>query len=300
MFHARDTRGVMHSNSFKHLLLVFSLLLCLVIPRLAAGGAQEQPAQQESLRIVSLSPNVTETLYALDAGSLLVGRSDYCNYPQEAAALPSVGTLYNPSLETLLSLEPNLVISSAFVPEQFLSSVQKAGIDVLALETQQDFQGTYTLIREIANRVGRQAEGELMILNMQNDVRTIVQKAELLPKPTVYIVLDFGSFDSSATKDTFLSEMVWLAGGINIADDAQNWTYSKELLMAHDPQVILLSPRWGETGEQTLKEFTTTKPYADLSGSIRLFDADLISRQGPRSAKALAELFVLIHQEQAQ
>ncbi|MDX9824916.1 MAG: ABC transporter substrate-binding protein, partial [Sphaerochaeta sp.] len=217
----------MHSNSFKHLLLVFSLLLCLVIPRLAAGGAKEQPAQQESLRIVSLSPNVTETLYALDAGSLLVGRSDYCNYPQEAAALPSVGTLYNPSLETLLSLEPNLVISSAFVPEQFLSSVQKAGIDVLALETQQDFQGTYTLIREIANRVGRQAEGELMILNMQNDVRTIVQKAELLPKPTVYIVLDFGSFDSSATKDTFLSEMVGLAGGINIADDAQNWTYSK-------------------------------------------------------------------------
>jgi iron complex transport system substrate-binding protein len=115
----------MHSNSFKHLLLVFSLLLCLVIPRLAAGGAQEQPVQQESLRIVSLSPNVTETLYALDAGSLLVGRSDYCNYPQEAAALPSVGTLYNPSLETLLSLEPNLVISSAFVPEQFLSSVSR-------------------------------------------------------------------------------------------------------------------------------------------------------------------------------
>ncbi len=300
MFHARVTRGVMRSNSSKHLLLVFSLFLCLMLPRLAARGNEEQPIQQERVRIVSLSPNVTETLYALGAGSLLVGRSDYCNYPDEATTLPSVGTLYNPSLEMLLSLEPTLVISSAFVPDQFLGAVQKAGIEVLALQTQQDFQGTYTLIREIANRVNKQAEAELMILSMQNDVRTTVQKAELLPKPTVYVVLDFGSFDSSATKDTFLSEMVGLAGGINIADDAQNWTYSKELLMAHDPEVLLLSPRWGETGEQTLKEFTTAKPYADLSGSIRLFDADLISRQGPRSAKALAELFELIHQEMAQ
>ena len=256
--------------------------------------------EQQQLRIVSLSPNVTETIFALDAGDLLVGRSDYCNYPETATTLPSVGTLYNPSLEMLLSLEPNLVISSAFVPEQFLDAVKKAGIDVLALETQQDFQGTYTLIREIARRTGKDAEAELMILSMQNAVRNVVLKTQHSGKPTVYVVLDFGSFDSSATKGTFLSEMVDLAGGINIADDAQNWTYSKELLMSHDPQVILLSPRWGETGEQTLKEFTTTKPYADLSGAIRIFDADLISRQGPRSAQALEELYNLIHQEQMQ
>ncbi|UOM52732.1 ABC transporter substrate-binding protein [Sphaerochaeta associata] len=290
----------MHNHSYKHFLLVFSLFLCLILPRLAARGAEEQPMEQQQLRIVSLSPNVTETIFALDAGELLVGRSDYCNYPETATTLPSVGTLYNPSLEMLLSLEPNLVISSAFVPEQFLDAVKKAGIDVLTLETQQDFQGTYTLIREIARRTGKDAEAELMILSMQNVVRNVVLKTQQSAKPTVYVALDFGSFDSSATKGTFLSEMVSLAGGINIADDAQNWTYSKELLMSHDPQVILLSPRWGETGEQTLKEFTTTKPYADLSGTIRIFDADLISRQGPRSAQALEELYNLIHQEQMQ
>ena len=107
----------MHNHSYKHFLLVFSLFLCLILPRLAARGAEEQPFEQQQLRIVSLSPNVTETIFALDAGDLLVGRSDYCNYPETATTLPSVGTLYNPSLEMLLSLEPNLVISSAFVPE---------------------------------------------------------------------------------------------------------------------------------------------------------------------------------------
>jgi len=261
---------------------------------------EPKAVEQESLRIVSLSPNVTETLYALGAGSFLVGRSDYCNYPQEATDLPSVGTLYNPSLEKLLSLEPNLVISSAFVPEQFLQAIEKAGISIVSLETQQNFQGAYTLIREIANQVSKEAEAELMILEMQNVVQSVIRKAALQPKKTVYIALDFGSFDSSATADTFLSEMVDLAGGVNIADDAQNWTYSKELLMSHDPQVILLSPRWGETGEQTRKEFTTTKPYADLSGTITVFDADLISRQGPRSAQALQVLYTLIHNVEGQ
>ena len=158
MFHARVTRGVMRSNSSKHLLLVFSLFLCLMLPRLAARGNEEQPIQQERVRIVSLSPNVTETLYALGAGSLLVGRSDYCNYPDEATALPSVGTLYNPSLEMLLSLEPTLVISSAFVPDQFLGAVQKAGIEFWPCKPNRIFKDLYAFI-EIANRVNKQAEG---------------------------------------------------------------------------------------------------------------------------------------------
>ena len=257
---------------------------------------EKEAAPQQ--RIVSLSPNVTETIYALGKGALLVGRSDYCTYPEEALVLPSVGTLYSPSLEKLLALEPTLVISSAFVGDQLLAAVEKAGIEVLQLDTQQSFGGTYDLIRAIADEVGASDQGELMILSMQNMVRDIALKAEKGIKPTVYMALDFGSFDSAATGDTFLSEMIRLAGGDNVADDALYWTYSKEMLLFHDPEIILLSPRWGdESGEATLIEFTTTKPYSDLTGSVRIFDDDLISRQGPRSALALKELYALIHRE---
>ncbi len=276
-------------------MLTFSVSL----PKLAALPISEKQMEPETTvqRIVSLSPNVTETLYALGAGNLLVGRSDYCNYPEQALDLPSIGTLYNPSLEKLLSLEPTLVISSAFVSDEMLASITQAGIEVLSLHTDQNMQGTYELIRAIAEAVGKQKDAELLILSMQNEIRSVYIQAQHKPKKTVYVALDFVSFDATATGDTFLGEMIELAGGINIAKDATNWTYSKELLMHHDPQLILLSPRWGESGEQTLAEFTSTKPYADLHGDIRIFDADIISRQGPRTAEALKQLYALIHQE---
>ena len=289
----------MHNTSFRQLLILLMLTFSVSLPKLAALPISEKQLEPETTvqRIVSLSPNVTETLYALGAGNLLVGRSDYCNYPEQALALPSIGTLYNPSLEKLLSLEPTLVISSAFVSDELLASITRAGIEVLSLHTDQNMQGTYQLIRAIAEAVEKQKEAELLILSMQNEIRSVYIEAQHKPKKSVYVALDFVSFDATATGDTFLGEMIELAGGTNIAKDATNWTYSKELLMHHDPEVILLSPRWGESGEQTLAEFTSTKPYADLHGDIRIFDADIISRQGPRTAEALKQLYALIHQE---
>ncbi len=287
-------RTTIHSRLFR------IMALLMLLPTLLFAMAAVERHQEPELRIVSLSPNVTETIYALGKGDLLVGRSDYCNYPEEALALPSVGTLYSPSLEKLLALEPTLAISSAFVSDQLLASVEKAGIEVLQLDTQESFAGTYDLIRSIAKAVDAQDQGELMILSMQNIVRDVAIKAEVGPKPTVYMALDFGSFDSAATADTFLSEMITLAGGDNVAKDGLYWTYSKEMLLFHDPEVILLSPRWGDSGEATLKEFTTTPPYSDLHGEVRLFDADMVSRQGPRSALALQLLYSLIHQGNAK
>ncbi len=294
----------MHNRHFRHQILLLGFLFCMMLSRLSALPILEMRSTkaaapvEETQRIVSLSPNVTETIFALDAGTLLVGRSDYCNYPEQALELPSVGTLYNPSLERLLSLDPTLVISSAFVPEQFLQAIKEAGIEVLTLDTQQTFQGTYNLIRKIADVVHKESEAELLILQMQNEVRTVALKANSMNKVSVYVAIDFGSFDATATGDTFLHDMIELAGGINVAKEARNWTFNKELLVASEPEVILLNPRWGDTAEQTLKEFTTTKPYSDLTASIRVFDADLISRQGPRSAQALQQLFSLIHQAQ--
>lgn len=272
----------------------------MLVPALLFSMAHAEIEQQAHKRIVSLSPNVTETIYALGKGDLLVGRSDYCTYPEAALGLPSVGTLYAPSLEKILSLEPTTVVSSAFVSDQLLAAVEKAGIEVVQLHTQDTFGATYSLIRSIARLVDAQEQAELLILNMQNLVRDVDNKVQGRDKPTVYMALDFGSFDSAATADTFLSEMIEMAGGTNVAKDGLNWTYSKELLLLHDPQIILLSPRWGESGEETVKEFTSTKPYSDLSGTIKVFDADLVSRQGPRSAQALKSLFDLIHTEAAQ
>ncbi|MDI9456198.1 MAG: Hemin-binding periplasmic protein HmuT precursor [Spirochaetes bacterium ADurb.Bin315] len=275
------------------LFIVISMIVLMLAP-LSAQGMMEQPVEQ---RVVSLSPNVTETIYALGGENLLVGRSDYCNYPAEAEALPSVGTLYNPSLEMILALEPTHVISSAFVPDELLFSIEQANINVLSISAQETFEGTYDLIRAVGDVIHRQSQAEQLIGEMKAQVKAIEEKAAPLSKVTVYMALDFGSFDSAATGDTFLHEMIEKAGGLNVAADGLYWTYSKELLVEKDPELILLSPRWGESEDATIREFKTTKPYSDLKATVKGFDADVVLRQGPRSAQALQILFDLIDGE---
>ncbi len=303
MFHAHYSKGAVGmTKRCKVCILVLLVSIGMLTPLIAQPLLEKKTQEPEKLSIVSLSPNVTETLYALGAASHLVGRTDYCTFPQEALALPSIGTLYNPSLEKLVSLQPDLAIASAFVSDELLLALESAGIEVLSLKLQENFSGTYTLIREIAQKVDRVKEGELIILAMQNKVRDTVEQARTMEKKRVYFMIDFGSFDGTATGDTYISEMLNMVGAINVAADATRWTYSKELLVAQDPELIIMTARWGQSNEETLAEFIKTKPYSDLratkEGNLVFVDSDMISRQGPRSALALEELAKAIHGDQ--
>lgn len=288
-------------NRFRSFVLVLLISLAMLTTLFAQPLKENKPQELDSLSVVSLAPNATETMYALGVGNLLVGRTDYCNYPEEALALPSIGTLYNPSLEKLVSLQPDVAITTAFVSDELLEALRNAGIEVMKLNLQETFAGTYTLIREIAQKFDRVKEGELLILTMQNQVRDVVEKARNLEKKRVYFLVDFGSFDSTATGDTYISEMLGMVGAVNIAQDATRWTYSKELLVANDPDIIIMSKRWGQTEEETLQEFMKTKPYNELratkEGNLVFIDSDMISRQGPRSAEALELLAKAVHGE---
>jgi iron complex transport system substrate-binding protein len=254
-------------------------------------------------RIISLAPNVTETVAALGAVDSLVGRTDYCNYPLGVESLPSIGTLYNPSVEKLISLKPDLVIASSFVSDQLIATLQKASVKVVCIDKQETFEGTYALIADIALLLGKEKQGENLIEDMKAKVSQVVAATKDVVKRRVYFMVDFGSFDGTATGDTFISEMLSLCGAINIAQEASNWTYSKELLVSQDPDMIVMAARWGETAEETKTLFSNTKPYSDLratkEGKIVTVEADLISRQGPRSADALRLLAKAIHPEVA-
>ena len=110
----------------KKALVVLLIVLCLV--PLFAQAVTEAKSENDDLRIISLAPNVTEIIYALGAGDQLVGRTDYCNYPEEALAITSIGTLWEPNLETILSLNADIAIASSIVDPSFIESINKAGI----------------------------------------------------------------------------------------------------------------------------------------------------------------------------
>jgi len=250
-------------------------------------------------RIVSMGPNVTETMFALGAGNLLVGRTDYCDYPQEALAVDSVGTLWQPSIEKILALEPDLIIASSLANDDVLQTLRKTGIPLATINKQSSVAGTMEMIKDIGLLCGKEAESLELVAGLSRRIKAVEQKVEGLARPTCYYVIDFGQFDSTATGDTYIDEMISIAGGDNVAKDGRYWTYSKELLAEKNPQIIILTSHWGSDFESTKQLFCSSSVYKDLSAvktdSIYPIDNNAVDRQGPRTAQAIEDFARIFH-----
>ncbi|MBU3810381.1 MAG: ABC transporter substrate-binding protein [Candidatus Niameybacter stercoravium] len=251
-------------------------------------------------RIVSLAPSTTEILGALGVTDKLVGRTKYCDFPEEALAAEEVGGTSNPNIETIVALNPDLVVASTHVSDEVISKLREVNIPVAFLNEQEDFDGTYSAIENIGLLVGRSKEAEAVVNEMKATVESVVERINNLEedevKPRVYYAVWAGDSDSTATGDTFIGQMIELAGGDNIAKDATMWSISKEKIVEGDPDMIIIP-----AGKGLKETLMTTDFYKDLravqEGHIYEIDDNMISRQGPRLAQAFEDLAQIIHPE---
>lgn len=287
----------------KKTLFVILVLACLL--PLCAQAVTEVSQSSDDLRIVSLGPNVTEIIYALGAGDQLVGRTDYCNYPEEALAVTSIGTLWEPNLETVLSLNADIAIASSIVDPSFIESLNKAGIQAYQFYEEESLEGTFKLIQEVADTIGKTAEGEAIVASMKGRIDAVQAKVAAIPsdqrKSTMYII-SYGDWgDYAATGETYLNDVIEAAGGINAAKDGVAWSISKELLLSEDPDVILLEshPYTDIAGE--ISAFASLAPYSELTasreGRIYMIDGDAADRQGVRTADTVEEIARILYPE---
>lgn len=294
-------------------LILRILLSCALSLPLFAGGSRETiPAKgldtphyvdsrgeeiplARYQRIVSLGTNLTETICALGAEDRLVGRTTFCNYPESVQSIPSIGTLWSPSIETIISLKPDLVVAGSLIDDAVLKSLTRAGLTVCVINHQASFEGTYALITDLGLLIGEEAKAQELVDTMRREVSQVVEETRSLPKPRTYLAISFGEMDSAATGDTYLGTMIEMAGGENVARQATNWAFSKEQLVQADPEVIVLMNMNGMTMEETFDLWCRTSPYKDLHGRVELIDTDLVSRQGPRLGEALQQLERKIH-----
>ena len=253
----------------------------------------------EPQRIVSMAPSTTEILAALGVESKIVGRTKYCNYPESIENVESVGSTSSPNVETIISLEPDLVVGSTHVSEEVINKLREVGIPVVFLNEQEGFDGTYSAITSIGELVGKPEKAAEVIANMQKTVTDITEKVNALnktEKPKVYYMVGYGEQDFTAGGDTFISEIINLAGGKNIAQNVEGWSISKEEIAADEPDMIIMP-----SGKGTLEELQNTDFYKDLeavkAGHVYEIDGDMISRQGPRVADALVEMAEVINPE---
>lgn len=251
----------------------------------------EGPAQ----RIISLSPSATEIFFALGVGGRMVGATEFCYYPVEALEIERVGGFGDPNLELIISLEPDLVIASSN-HQTTVEALEALGIVVLALDPD-DLQGIYQNIYLLGEATGTKTEAETLVQNMNTRITAVTELLKDIPaaeRPTVYYEVWYPD-PMTVGGDTFIHEIITLAGGINIAAHLSRYpVISEEVLLNTNPAVILHGHYDGSTA------FFAARPGWDALGAVqqeRVFfvDQDIFNRTGPRFADAVESLAKLLY-----
>ncbi|GAA0178835.1 ABC transporter substrate-binding protein [Clostridium sediminicola] len=256
---------------------------------------REVKIEEEPQKIISIAPNITEIVFALGASEKLIGRTDYCTYPQEVSKIESIGGMQDPNVEKIVELKPDVVIASTHFKKEILEKLELLGVKVVVLYGEESFDGAYESILKVANILNKNSQADKVVKDMKEKVEFVINTVNDVEKPSVYYVIGYGEGgDYTAGKGTFIGGIIEMAGANNAAYDVDGWSYSLEKLVENDPDILICSNKWdSKTGIQAAngyKDLTAVK-----EGKLMEIDSDLIQLQGPRLADGLEAMAKLIH-----
>src|SRR5574344_266151 len=240
-------------------------------------------------RIVSLSPAGSEILCAIGAYNQIVARTDYCDWPQEMASLPSVGLFYGKtlSLETILKQKPDFVYGAKGMHDYITAPLKKLGIAVYlsdansidAVLKEITYMGDYTGHSEQANQVKQK---------IQQTFAVVAKKVSGQKPVTVYYEV-WNTPYMSAGKNSFISELISSAGGVNIFGTLEEEypMVSEEAIISRKPEVMLIPDMENETIATIQKRNGWQAVPTVKSNRVYFISSDICSRPGPRMTEAL-------------
>jgi iron complex transport system substrate-binding protein len=263
-------------------------------------------APQYPQRIISMSPSITETLFALGVGNRVVGVTDFCSYPKEACTLPKVGGLLNPSIEAWIRLKPDLIIHQDD-SHKLRINAQNLGIQTLAI-SMTSLQNIFNTIQTFGEVLGCKSEASALTHKLQSGIQNQRTRLQRVPKKTVLLLLGDGSDPGGALyavgRGTFLGELLELAGGENILTDPTiNYPQiSKEFILRHSPAVIIeAGPDANLSAAEKKKKLKQWQRFSTLTAvkneTIYFVGADYILIPGPRFLNILDHFARVIHPE---
>lgn len=255
-------------------------------------------------KVVALTASDCEILAALGAEDTLVGRGEYCDYPESVLEVPAVQSGADTNLEQIIALEPQVVVMAKMAQtEEQVAVLEKAGIRVVVSDAQ-DIEGVYTAIRLIGTLVGRNDEAEAMVADMQSTFADIAAKSENTGKTVYFEVspLQWGLW--TAGKGTFMDELATMCGLTNAFADVEGWAeISEEQVLERDPDyIVTISMYYGE-GPTPVEEIKSRAGWDALKAvqNDAIFNADSneVSRPGPRLKDAAEALYTFVTGEEA-
>jgi iron complex transport system substrate-binding protein len=278
-----------------------------VLAALVVGLATRAESQAVPSRIVSTSPSITETLFALGLGDRVVGVSQYCRFPPEVQNLPKVGTFLQPDAERIVALRPDLVVVHSVAGDlaNRLSTmhVRVATVDVGTMAS------LFEAMRHIADAVGVPARGEALVADIQLKLDHVAHAAVAGPRPSVLFIIGRrpGTLADlvAAGPHTYLDALIAIAGGRNVlaADRLPEYPHiSMESVLRLDPDVVVDTVDMGDTAAERLaRQAVNERLWAAYGGlravkSRRLYadTTDALVVPGPRVVDAAEWIAALI------
>lgn len=254
----------------------------------------------EPQRIVSLTPATTEILFKLGAGPRVVATTDFDDYPPEAVDLPDVASYTAVDVEKIVGLETDLVIAGGnfFNDPAAIAQLRDLGVPVIVTYAP-DIATVLTDIELIGAAVGLADEAADLTAAMRADFDQVAAATAGLPRPRVFYELDATTDIYTAADDSFIAEMIVLAGGEPITTGSPtDFAISIEKLIAADPEVIILGDAlYGVTAEAVAERPGWKVMTAVKTGEIRGVNDLVVTRPGPRLVEGLRELALAIHPE---
>lgn len=284
------------------------ILLCGLL-YIGCGEAEKNAADREGVqsykRIVSMAPNITETLFALDLGDETAGVTKFCKYPPEAQTKPIVGGYLDPNYEAIASLNPDLVI---LLPEQekVRTYLEELSVPCLTVHNR-SVEEILQSIATIGEKCGRRKEAESLILDLKTKMRTVSDNAPSVSHPTILIVIERelgtgGIHDVYiAGKGTIYDELITIAGGRNAFTGIKipYPTVSAEGLLELNPDIIIdlvAENSRGQLDAETVKADwnVLSNLHVVSQNAVYLIESDYAFIPGPRLIFFLEDIAKLV------
>lgn len=292
-------------------------LFCIVLAMIIAACAMTAFASAEEIsitdmmgrevklsapaqRIVALTAADCEILYAIGAGEYLVGRGEYCDYPDAVLDVPSVQSGYETNVEQIIALHPDVLLMSAMdqTADQ-VAQLENAGIRVVVSDAD-DIAGTYQAISMIGALMGREAEADAVIASMQETFDQI--KRENSGKTIYFEVspLQYGLWTAGA--GTFMNEIAEMIGLTNCFSDVNGWAeISEEQVLSRNPDyIVTISMYFGE-GPTPTEEIMARAGWENVTavknGAILNLENNELSRPANRLADGAQLLYDFVYGE---
>jgi len=288
-----------------HIILVFVLIFLLQAVLLIAGSVTDQVGRtlvvpENPTRVIALAPSITEIIYDLGQEKRLVGVTQYSTYPSEAELLPRVGSYVRLDIEKIVALKPDLCLATKDGnPKHIVDKIVSLGIPVYVINPQ-NLQQIMDTITRLGSLLHAEQTAAALVSDMEKRIGQVQARVKNMPdRPRVFFQIDAEPLFSAGT-DTFIHELIELAGGINTtAGEVSYPRYSWEDIIVLQPEIVLISSMAGGLAPEYL--LNSWKKWNLLSAvkndQIFVVDAELFDRPTPRLVNGLEVIAAIIHPE---